>query len=79
MKKFFVVAAVIAASVFGVMKANSVYTTNKMSNLQLENVEALAEGEDPDSDFKYVTYIEVSDKLICQEQGPHPCKRGKNY
>ena len=43
MKKFFICAAVAAAAVFGVMKANDVNTNSKMSDLQLENVDALAD------------------------------------
>ena len=45
MKKLFICAAVIAAAAFGVMKATETNVTNKMSDLQMENVELLAEGE----------------------------------
>ena len=44
MKKLFVLAAVIAASVFGVIKANDVINDNNMSNLKMDDVEFLAEG-----------------------------------
>ncbi len=43
MKKVFFIAAVVAASIFGVMKATDINTDN-ISNLQLENIEALADG-----------------------------------
>ena len=42
MKKIILCAAVVAAAVFGVMKATDV-NNSKMSDLQLENVEALAQ------------------------------------
>lgn len=45
MKKFFIIAAVAAASIFGLVKANDVNVNNNMSELQMENVELLAEGE----------------------------------
>lgn len=44
MKKVFFIAAVAAAAVFGVMKTTDVNNSN-MSDLQLENLELLAEGE----------------------------------
>lgn len=43
MKKVFFIAAVVAAAAFGVMKANDLNTNRKMSDLQLENVDALAD------------------------------------
>lgn len=44
MKKFFICAAVAAASIFGIVKANDV-NTNNLANLQMDDVEMLAEGE----------------------------------
>ena len=44
MKKFFICAAVAAAAAFGVMKATDV-NNSKMSDLQMENVEALGQSE----------------------------------
>lgn len=46
MKKVFFIAAVVAAAVFGVMKATDTNTSSTMSDLQMENVEALANGDD---------------------------------
>lgn len=46
MKIFFISAAVVAAAAFGVMKAN-VNVNDKMSDLQLDNVEALADPPEP--------------------------------
>lgn len=43
MKKFFLCAAVVAAAVFGVMKATDVNNSN-MSDLQMDNIEALGWG-----------------------------------
>lgn len=45
MKKFFICAAVVAASIFGVMKATDVISNSNMSDVQLENVEAIANPE----------------------------------
>lgn len=44
MKKLFLSAAIVAAAVFGVMKATEV--NNNMTAMQMENVEALANGGD---------------------------------
>lgn len=43
MKKLFFFAAIVAAAAFGVMNATE---NNNMTDLQMENVELLAEGED---------------------------------
>ncbi len=43
MKKFFIIAAVAAASIFGLVKANDVNVNNSMSDLQMENLEALGQ------------------------------------
>ncbi len=45
MKKVFFIAAVVAASIFGVMKANDVNSNSKMSDLQMENIEAIGQCE----------------------------------
>ena len=45
MKKFFIIAAVIVASVFCVMKTTEPIVNNNSSDLLLENVELFAEGE----------------------------------
>lgn len=45
MKKLFILAAVIAVSVFGVIKANDLTINSKMTELQMENIEALAQEE----------------------------------
>lgn len=43
MKKLFICAAVIAAAAFGVMKATETNVNNSMSDLQMENLEALGQ------------------------------------
>ncbi len=45
MKKVFFIAAVVVAAAFGVMKAADVNNSSKMSDLQMENVEALGQSE----------------------------------
>lgn len=50
MKKIIVCAAVIAVSIFGVIKANDINNKSTMSNLQMENIELLAEGEPTEAD-----------------------------
>lgn len=47
MKKVFFIAAVVAAAAFGVMKATETNVNNTMSDLQLENVEVLAQEGEP--------------------------------
>ncbi len=42
MKKFFIIAAVVGAAVLSVIKATDINENHKMSDLQMENVEALA-------------------------------------
>ncbi len=76
MKKFFICAAVVAASAFGVMKASDVNVKNDLSDLQLDNIEATAQTGEP---YEYHYY-----ELVCTKEwkgtapGPdgnyHPAK-----
>ena len=50
MKKIFFITAIAAAAVFGLMKATDVNVNNGLSDLQMENMELLAEGEPSHSD-----------------------------
>ena len=58
MKKLFFCAAIVAAAVFGVMKATEV--NNTMTDLQMENVELLAEGDGCKS-------------IVCKDNKPDNC------
>lgn len=53
MKKLFFGMAVVAAATFGAYNANKTNANSQMSDLQMENVEILAEGEDNTKSYCY--------------------------
>lgn len=63
MKKIIICAAVVAAAVFGVMKATDVNVNNGLSDLQMENIEVLAQQSEPDN--KYYKYVEPGTHVPC--------------
>lgn len=72
MKKFILCAAVVAAAVFGVIKANEL--NNNMTDLQMENVEALARRGDASgpccvSSSGYYCFVFDGYDLIFQQAG----------
>lgn len=73
MKKVFFIAAVVAAAAFGVMKANDVNVTYNMSDLQLENVELLAEGED-DGKRYFIIDRYSNGTVVCYHPGDKICR-----
>ena len=50
MKKFFICSAIVVAATLGVIRTTDSKINSTMSNLQIENVELLAEGEPTQTD-----------------------------
>ena len=73
MKRLFISAAVVAASVFGVYTANQNNAMANLSALQMENLELLAEGESSQS-FTNLTGCEAT-----TEQSKCLGKDGRTY
>lgn len=67
MKKIILCATVVASTVFGVMKATEV-NNNNMSDIQLKNVELLAEGENDGVSCRW-----VQTKGKCKHDGEEYC------
>ena len=68
MKKLFFGMAVVAAAAFGVYTANKDNAEAQMSNLQMENIEILAEGE---SNVSYCFWDYYANR--CRHNGAEVC------
>lgn len=76
MKKIILSAVVAAAAVFGAYTANQTSNEVAMNDLQVENVEALGDGEDPCNitvEEKYPGKPENGTKYVCFGKGSIPC------
>ena len=73
MKKVLIGMSVIAAAAFGVYTANRDVAMSQMSDLQVENVEALAQDETSQSFYERTGCEATTENIVCKG------KDGKRY
>ena len=71
MKKLIFGLAVVAAAVFGVYTASENYAMSQMSDLQVENVEALAQNETSQSFYERTGCLATTEVSTCEGKDGH--------